>query len=265
MLDFLYETFLFTGNAILSTWLMVIVLSSALVALSRIFTQLKKIQPRKLKWLTLRHEMTWSALNLSITALVLNQVFTWLTAQGWMTTNPEPASWYVVLAEFALFFFVFDLYFYLLHRLMHVEPIYTWVHRTHHRSTAPNPLSSSSMSPVEGIITGLSIPAFLAVFTVHDTSMMFILPFATLMGLYVHCGYEIVPRWWYHNPLTSWFITPMFHDQHHQYVQCNYGGFTTLWDRAFGTVRSRFIGDFDRLKGNVPAQVVETTSTATRE
>lgn len=119
------------------------------------------------------------------------------------------------------------------------------------------------MSPIEGIVTGLSIPAFLAVFTVHDMSMAFILPFATLMGLYVHCGYEIVPKWWYRNPVTKWLITPMFHDQHHQYVGCNYGAFTTVWDRVFGTVRARFFSDFDRLKGNSssPANVDEATLT----
>jgi sterol desaturase/sphingolipid hydroxylase (fatty acid hydroxylase superfamily) len=36
----------------------------------------------------------------------------------------------------------------------------------------------------------------------------------------------------------------MFHDQHHQYFRYNYGGFTTIWDRVFGTVRPRFMEDF---------------------
>lgn len=250
MFDYLQTTLIQTGNGVLTAWLLVVLVSMTLMALSRIFTQIKKIQNRTLRWKILRHEVMWSALNLFVTGLTLTLIFTWLAAQGWMATYSGPVRWYVVAGEFALFFFAFDLYFYLLHRLIHIEPLYTWVHRTHHRSVAPHPLSSSSMSPLEGIITGLSLPAFFIVFTVHDASMAFILPFATLMGLYVHCGYEIVPRWWYRSPLTKWLITPMFHDQHHQYVGCNYGGFTTIWDRVFGTVRPRFFSDFDRLKGN---------------
>jgi sterol desaturase/sphingolipid hydroxylase (fatty acid hydroxylase superfamily) len=53
------------------------------------------------------------------------------------------------------------------------------------------------MSPIEGIAEGLIVPIFLSVFTVHTTSVALIVPFATIMGLYVHCGYEIVPGWWY--------------------------------------------------------------------
>lgn len=248
MLEYLYKTLISTGNAVVTTWLLVFVATMTTMALSRLVTNVRKIQQRKFRWATLRYELKWSAANLAVTTIVLSQVSAFLVRAGWLTTNPEPASWYVVAGEFALYFFVFDLYFYIAHRLLHIEPLYTWTHRVHHKSIAPNPLSSSSMNPIEGIVEGLIIPLFLAAFTVHEDTMLFIIPFATLMGLYVHCGYEFLPRWWYRNPLTSWFITPMFHDQHHQYVHFNFGGFTTIWDRLFGTTRPRFFEDFDRLK-----------------
>lgn len=261
MFEDLYTTLIQTGNGVLTAWLLVVLVSMGLTALSRIFSPIMKIQERKLRWKTLRHEVMWSALNLFITGLALSLIFTWVTDLGWLVTHAGPAAWYTVVGEFLLFFFLFDLYFYLFHRLIHIEPLYTWIHRTHHRSIAPNPLSSSSMSPLEGVFTGLSLPVFFVVFTVHETSMAFILPFATLMGLYVHCGYEVVPRWWYRNPVTKWLITPMFHDQHHQYIGCNYGAFTTFWDRMFGTVRPRFLTDFDRLKGDAsPAGPVDDSA-----
>jgi Delta7-sterol 5-desaturase len=257
MLDWLYNTLLQTGSAVATTWLTVLVVAMSVLALSRIITQIKKIQGRKLRWSTLRHELMWSAVNISCTAVVLKYVSATLVSHGLLVTDPSPVPWYTVLFEFALFFFVFDLYFYIVHRTVHIEPLYTWIHRIHHRSTAPNPLSSSSMSPVEGILEGIIIPIFLSAFTVHEKSMMFIIPFATIMGLYVHCGYEMAPKWWYKTWATRWFITPMFHDQHHQYVTCNYGGFTTIWDWVFGTVRPKFLEDFNKLKrgGNSsPAQ-----------
>jgi lathosterol oxidase len=207
-----------------------------------------KIQKRKYLPSTFRHEIFWSALNIGITTIILTQYSAWLVDRGYLQTNPEPASWYVIIFEFALYFFIFDFYFYWVHRGIHVEPIYKWIHKTHHFSVTPNPLSSSSMNPIEGIMEGLIVPSFLALITIHEASTYVIIPFATLMGLYVHCGFEFMPAWWYRNPLTSWFITPMFHDQHHQYFRCNYGAYTTIWDRAFSTVRPRFHQDFDALK-----------------
>ena len=250
MTEFFHKLFLDTGNAIASTWIAVFAVVMIFMALSRIFSRVKelKIQKRKYKGATFRHEIMWSALNIAMTTFVLTQFSALLVAEGWLHTDPTPVAWYVVAFEFALYFFIFDFYFYWVHRLIHIEPLYTWIHKTHHYSIAPNPLSSSSMSPIEGSLEGLIVPLFLATFTVHEQSMYFILPFATLMGLYVHCGYEFLPRWWYKSPLSSWFITPMFHDQHHQYFTCNYGAYTTIWDKVFGTVRPRFYQDFDRLK-----------------
>ncbi len=250
MLDTLYRIFLDSGNAVASTWIGVFIVTMVLLALARIFNRVRelKIQKRSYALATFRHEIFWSAFNIAITSFVLTQFSAWLVDRGYLQTNSEPAAWYVILFEFALYFFLYDFYFYCVHRLIHIEPLYTWIHKTHHFSTSPNPLSSSSMTPIEGIAEGLAIPGFLALVTVHETSSYLIIPFATVMGLYVHCGYELMPRWWYKNPLTSWFITPMFHDQHHQFFRCNYGAYTTIWDRVFDTVRPRFHQDFDKLK-----------------
>lgn len=250
MLEFLFATFIDTGNAIASTWIAVFILWTALLSLSRMLTRFRKakIQNRKFRGAILRHELKWSALNIGITSFVLTQFSTLLVNHSLLTTDPAPIPWYVVLFEFALYFIVFDLYFYVVHRLIHIEPLYSWIHRTHHISTSPNPLSSSSMNPIEGIAEGLIVPIFLTLFSVHEASAFFIIPFASIMGLYVHCGFEFLPKWWYRNPATSWFITPMFHDQHHQYFTCNYGAYTTIWDRIFNTVRPQFLQDFDELK-----------------
>mgnify|MGYP001954433491 CR=1 FL=1 len=123
----------------------------------------------------------------------------------------------------------------------------------------PTPLSYASMTPLEGMAEGMIIPIFLTCFTVHETSTYFIFPFASLMGLYVHCGYEFAPRWWYKLPFTKWIITPMYHDQHHQYFTCNYGAYTSIWDRLFGTLRARFEQDFLKLKSRRDNLVSATT------
>jgi sterol desaturase/sphingolipid hydroxylase (fatty acid hydroxylase superfamily) len=44
----------------------------------------------------------------------------------------------------------------------------------------------------------------------------------------------------------------LFHDQHHSLVGCNYGGFTTIWDRVFGTVSPAYASDFESLEWRAP-------------
>src|SRR5262249_4624277 len=157
-----------------------------------------------------------------------------LRRSGSLSFVETPAGWWTSAGEFAVYFFAFDLYFYLLHRVMHLRPVFHLVHSTHHRSTAPVPLTAFSFNPLEGMLTGGFLPLFLAAFEVHRGSLAIISTFQPLMSLFVHCGHEFFPRWWYRSPVTGWLLTPAFHDRHHSAVDCNYGGFTTLWDRVFG-------------------------------
>ncbi|MEY4670383.1 MAG: hypothetical protein RLZZ415_262, partial [Pseudomonadota bacterium] len=183
---------------------------------------------------------------------------------GWIELKPGPVSGWTIAGEYALSFFLFDAYFYWLHRLMHKEPYYSWVHKLHHRSTAPVPITSWSMNPVEGVIEGLFTPLFMVVFTIHEATVPFIVPTSILMGLYVHSGFELLPRWWNRTWLTKWFIPASFHDEHHRYFTGNFGGYTTIWDRLCGTMRPKYEANFDAacvrrgrrpaVKQNQPAQ-----------
>jgi hypothetical protein len=38
-----------------------------------------------------------------------------------------------------------------------------------------------------------------------------IVPTNIIMGLYVHSGYEMLPRWWNRSWATKWFISATFH------------------------------------------------------
>jgi sterol desaturase/sphingolipid hydroxylase (fatty acid hydroxylase superfamily) len=131
---------------------------------------------------------------------------------------------------------------------MHKEPVYSWVHKLHHKSTSPNLLTTLSVNPLESIINGGFVPLFLTLCTVHSTTIALITPTNIFMGLYVHSGYEFMPRWWNKSWATKWFITATFHDQHHRFFTGNFGGYTTIWDRICGTMRPKFESDFDKVK-----------------
>jgi len=212
------------------------------------FFQARKIQPGGFKWRTFRFEILFMILTLTVSATLLIWFRDWVDAMGWISFKSEAAPWYIIALEYALYFFLFDTWFYWNHRLMHYEPFYKWIHKVHHWSTSPNPITTFSETPFEAIINGVFLTLFVTVFTVHDTTMLFIAPTAPLMGLYVHSGFEFLPRWWNKSWLTKWFITATFHDQHHKYFRYNFGGYTPIWDYICGTHRKKYEEDFQKIK-----------------
>jgi Delta7-sterol 5-desaturase len=236
------------GENLLSLWLVLFLAAGFAVGIINGFFKARKIQPRGFKWTIFRNEAMFAAANLVITGLTLGTLKTKLTEWGVIHFHHEPASWWVIGLEYALYFVLFDTYFYWLHRWMHKEPVYTWVHKIHHRSISPNLLTTLSVSPLESIVNGGFVPLFLSAFTMHDATVALIVPTNIIMGLYVHSGYEFMPRWWNKSWATKWFITATFHDQHHRYFIGNFGGYTTVWDRLCGTMRPKFEGDFDAVK-----------------
>ena len=253
---------LISGEDMLSWWLLAFVTVGIAAGVVSGFFKARKIQPRGFKWTVFRNEAFFAVITLTISGAVIGGLNHWLRGNGWITFNSEPASWWTIALEYVAYFLLFDTYFYWLHRWMHKEPVYTWVHKLHHKSTSPNMLTTLSVNPLESLINGGFVPLFLACFTVHDATMALITPTNILMGLYVHSGYEFLPRWWNRTWATKWFISATFHDQHHRYFTGNFGGYTTIWDRICGTMRPRFEADFERCRANEslsPALTARTT------
>ena len=242
---------LIDGENWLTIWLVAFVATGILAGVVTGFFKARKIQPKGFRWKTFRNEGLFAAFNLAVTGFTLGPLNKWLTDVGVISFKSEPAAWWVIGAEYALYFFLFDTWFYWLHRAMHKEPFYRYVHKIHHKSTSPNLLTTLSVSPLESLVNGGFVPLFLAVFTVHDATMALIVPTNIVMGLYVHSGYEFFPRWWNRSWATKWFITTTFHDQHHKYFNYNFGGYTTIWDWICGTVRPKFVADFEKPKSRV--------------
>jgi lathosterol oxidase len=239
---------LLSGDTMLNLWLALFLLSGLAIGIASGFFKARKIQPKGFKWKIFRNEAIFGLINLVVSAFTLGPLRKLLGDYGFITFNSAPTHWWVIGLEFALYFFLFDTWFYWLHRWMHKEPVYSWVHKLHHKSTAPNLLTTLSVNPLESLINGGFVPLFLAVFTVHDATMALIGPTNIIMGLYVHAGYEFFPRWWNRSWATKWFITTSFHDQHHKYFNYNFGGYTTIWDWLCGTVRPKFVADFENPK-----------------
>ena len=242
----------------LEWWLIGFVVAGLIVGIATGYFRARRIQPRGFKWKILGHELIWTIINISTAVFTLGAMRQLFLDQGLIFYSTEPANFGVIALEFALYFFLFDTWFYWGHRLMHIEPFYRWMHKTHHKSTSTNPLTSTSVTPFEAFLNGSFVSFFLAgaallsqVFSfispIHTATLALILPTSVLMGIYVHSGFEFLPRWWNRSWATKWFISATFHDQHHRYFTGNFGGYTTIWDRICGTMRKNFEPDFEKI------------------
>jgi lathosterol oxidase len=242
---------LLSGESLLDLWLAGFVATGIIAGILTGFFRARKIQPNGFKWKIFRLEMMVAVVTIMISGTVLGAINKYLWAHGFSTLNEAPVAWWRIAVEYVAYFFLFDTYFYWLHRWMHKEPVYTWVHKLHHKSTSPNLLTTLSVNPLESLINGGFVAIFLTTATlvalpIHAATAALILPTNIVMGLYVHSGYEFLPRWWNKTWATKWFITTTFHDQHHKFFNYNFGGYTTIWDYLCGTTRKKYEADFEK-------------------
>ncbi len=211
------------------------------------FFKARKIQPKGFKWKTLRNEIIFGFINVAISGYLIKLGIDFAAGHSHFISGTP--SWWMTAIEYAAYFVLFDTWFYWLHRWMHREPVYTRVHKLHHLSTSTNLATNFSVNPLESLINGGFVPLFLLLIPIHAETMSLITPTNVLMGLYIHSGYEFLPRWWNRSWATKWFISATFHDQHHKYFTANFGGYTNVWDRICGTMRKNYQSDFEKVAG----------------
>ncbi len=207
----------------------------------------RKIQHKPFNWNAFRHDAWFASLNLSANILIGMGVAQGIK-HGYFVVSKGPVAWYTVLWQFGLYFVLFDAYFYWGHRLLHTRWLHRKVHRFHHRSTSPTPLTAFAFHPVEGMIFNAFIPLMLVVLDLHIISISVMYGYGIINSLLIHSGFEVFPKGWYKSPLTSWYLTPTHHDMHHAKFNSNFGGFMTLWDKCCGTEHPDFEATFNNVK-----------------
>jgi Delta7-sterol 5-desaturase len=71
-----------------------------------------------------------------------------------------------------------------------------------------------------------------------------------LFGLVGHLGVEPFPKAWVRLPLIRLISTSTFHAEHHGDRHHNFGFYTLIWDRLFGTISPDYLRDFERAQGS---------------
>lgn len=181
-------------------------------------------------------EIRYSLLSITIFALMGTALFEMWRA-GWTaiyTHVRDYPLWYLPVSLLASLF-LFDTYFYWLHRFMHWRPVFRYTHLGHHRSVSPTPWAIYSFQPLEAILQFLGIMLLVVFLPMHPLVFLAFLSFDTFVNSAGHTGYEIVPERLAKRPLLRAFNTVTHHDAHHTNTRVNFGAFFNLWDRLMGT------------------------------
>ena len=151
-----------------------------------------------------------------------------------------------VAFDFLFLVLAMDAAMYISHRVAHIPWIFQIVHRTHHRYENPRPLTLFVLNPLECLSFGVLWLALLCVYQATWLGMAAYLAFNVLFGLIGHVGVEPFPHRWSTHPILKYISTSSFHAGHHGDENHNFGFYTLIWDRIFGTLAPRYEKDFAR-------------------
>ena len=152
----------------------------------------------------------------------------WLRQHGYIVLVERP--FLAAAVDGALMFAYFDWRKNGHHRLMHASWLYGVIHERHHDRTNVSGISLYVMNPVEAAGFGMLLILFLLG---RACDVDALLAFLFLNWLYGTIGHSALPI---SGGLLSWFVgNAAFHHRHHTEQRCNYGFFTGVWDRLWGT------------------------------
>jgi len=205
----------------------------------------KKYPDQKFIW----HEIRLSFLTffllgfvITIDTILLRQNFT----RGY--TDIAEYGWgYLVFSVIGLLV-LYDAYFYFAHRIFHIHSVYTIVHRPHHHSPAITPFAAFSISALEALVEFAFLPVMIFLIPLHPLALATFLTIYIFYNAYIHCGFELLPKFWVTAIPCKYFNSAVHHSLHHSIPKYNFGLFTNIWDRLFGTQIADYETQFLKVK-----------------
>lgn len=155
---------------------------------------------------------------------------------GMEYTVPFPSLTKIVL-QVALFFVLEDAWHYWFHRGLHYGAFYKYIHKQHHRYSAPFGMTAEYAHPVEVALLGMGtvgIPIIYCFFfrDLHLFTISIWIVLRLFQAIDAHSGYEF--PWSLHHILPFWAGAD-HHDEHHHYFVGSYASSFRWWDKVLDT------------------------------
>ena len=171
----------------------------------------------------------------------------WLAANGFVTVIDARENIVYFIAMILLVHLWRDLHFYLIHRLIHVKPLYAIAHKVHHKNINPGPWSGLAMHPIEHAFY-FSCALLYLLFPFHPAFVVVALVHAGLSPAPGHAGFERVRIG---KDGRSYDVDSHAHYLHHKHFECNYADGILPLDRWFGTLHDGSEEAHQRLKNRL--------------
>lgn len=201
-------------------------------------TKLAKIQSNKnLAPELVKRDIKQSSKSLFLIAFFVGGAI-WINQQGYTLVAAWEPSFFSFVLWLLVSMFLYDTWFYWVHRMIHTRRFYKWIHLWHHRSKTPVIWSNNSDTLLDGVLTQ-SYWIVAALILPMPTAYLILVHkiYDQVTGMLGHAGYE------YGGMLTmppSPFAAVTFHDQHHEYFNCNYATQFLFWDKLMGTLHKDY-------------------------
>jgi lathosterol oxidase len=148
-------------------------------------------------------------------------------------------SWKII-PDFLVLFLAMDLVMYFLHLFIHHTPLYRPVHGLHHDYHEPSPIDLFVLNPMETFSFGSLWLILIFFYPCNIYSVVIYLTLNVLFGMLGHLSVEPFPKVWMKIPVLNLICTSTFHYLHHKEEKCNFGFYTVLWDKIFGTLAKNY-------------------------
>jgi sterol desaturase/sphingolipid hydroxylase (fatty acid hydroxylase superfamily) len=209
-------------------FLLVSTIYTTLDAFAPKFAQRHKVQP-------LAKQPSKSEIQHCVSAVLQGQIISWAIAiipvvlsrpPPFRVDSEFPSMW-SILRDITLSIVLREIMFYYAHRILHHRVLYKYIHKKHHRFTAPIAFSAQYAHPIEQIFANV-LPIVLPprLLKSHILTFWLFLSYELFTTATVHSGYDFFNN------------AARMHDLHHEKFNVNYGALGFL-DKLHGTDKLR--------------------------
>ncbi|CAF9911489.1 MAG: c-5 sterol desaturase [Heterodermia speciosa] len=216
----------------LITWLFGVLVYFVCASLSYVFVfdHATFTHPKYLKN-QVRLEIRQTLISLPIMAILTTPLFLGEVrglAKLYDSPADAPFPLYNVL-QFPFFICFTDFLIYWIHRGLHHPMVYKTLHKPHHKWIMPTPYASHAFHPLDGFAQGIPYHLYPYLFPLQKYAYIALFIFINFWTVFIHDGEYVA-----NSPIINGAAC---HTMHHLYFNYNYGQFTTLSDRLFGSYR----------------------------
>jgi sterol desaturase/sphingolipid hydroxylase (fatty acid hydroxylase superfamily) len=175
----------------------------------------------------IRREIALSALSIVVFTLQ-GTLLVYALRKGWLIVTWDRPLWHL-LWELPIVYVWNEVYFFLVHRLLHRDALYRSVHVWHHRSVLTTTFSAYSFHPLESFLLGAVLPLALVFHAFSPWALLGLTVMSLLLNVSGHLPQEGIRDGWS-------FVRPhsRYHNRHHREFNVHFGFSFAPLDRWFG-------------------------------